>query len=150
MINTTILIYILSGVIIILLIWIATLERRLKKFFAGTKAKSLEGVMIQISKQISELKNTQIEINKHLDTVDKRLNKSIRSVEMIRFNPFVDAGSNQSFAIAFLNDESDGVVMSSLYARDRMSIFAKPINKGESEFELTVEEKEVLDKAIKK
>ena len=49
--------------------------------------------------------------------------------------------------MAFLNDEGDGVIMSSLYARDRMSIFAKPIKKGKSEFELSAEEKEVLDKA---
>jgi len=147
--NTTILIYILSGVIVVLLVWIATLENRLRRFFAGTKAKNLEGVMLQVSKQISELKNTQIEINKHLDEADKRLDKSIRNVEMVRFNPFVDAGSNQSFAISFMNDEGNGVVMSSLYARDRMSIFAKPINKGKSEFELTVEEKEVLDRSVK-
>jgi hypothetical protein len=46
-----------------------------------------------------------------------------------------------------MNDENDGVIMSSLYARDRMSIFAKPIKSGKSEFELTAEEKEVLEKA---
>lgn len=144
----SILVYILAGVIIILLIWIAILELRLKKFFAGTKAKNLEDVMIEISRQISELKNTQITINSHLITIDKRLNKSIRKIETIRFNPFTDGGSNQSFAISFINDEGDGVVMSSLYARDRMSIFAKPIVKGKSEFELSQEEKEVLEKSI--
>lgn len=146
--NTTILIYILAGAIVMMAIWIMIMERRIKKFFAGTKANNLEGVMLQISKQIGELKNTQIEINKHLDISDKRLDKSIRNIEMIRFNPFVDAGGNQSFAIAFMNDEKNGVVMSSLYARDRMSIFAKPIIDGRSEFELTVEEKSVLEKSI--
>lgn len=146
--NTTILIYILAGAIVLMAIWIMVLERRIRKFFAGTKANNLEGVMLQISKQISELKNTQIEINKHLDIADKRLDKSIRNVEMVRFNPFMDAGSNQSFAISFMNDEKNGVIVSSLYARDRMSIFAKPIINGKSEFELTVEEKEVLEKSI--
>lgn len=146
--NTTILIYILAGAIVLMAIWIMVLERRIRKFFAGTKANNLEGVMLQISKQISELKNTQIEINKHLDIADKRLDKSIRNVEMVRFNPFMDAGSNQSFAISFMNDEKNGVIVSSLYARDRMSIFAKPIVNGKSEFELTVEEKEVLEKSI--
>jgi hypothetical protein len=67
----------------------------------------------------------------------------------MRFNPFIDAGSNQSFAIALINDEGNGIVMSSLYARDRMSIFAKPIVNGKSEFELSSEEKDVLNKAIK-
>jgi hypothetical protein len=75
------------------------------------------------------------------------MKKTIRKVETVRFNPFEDHGSNQSFAIAFVNDEGDGVVMSSLYARDRMSIFAKPVKNNKSEFDLSAEEKEVLAKA---
>jgi len=39
------------------------------------------------------------------------------------------------------------VVLSSLYARDRMSIFAKPVKNNKSEYELTEEEKEALKKA---
>lgn len=143
----SILIYILSGAILILFIWVLITEYRFRKFFAGTKARNLEDVMLKLGSQMTELKKTQIEINKHLVTVDKRLDKSIRSVETIRFNPFLDAGSNQSFAISFLNDEGNGVVMSSLYARDRMSIFAKPIIAGKSDFELSTEEKEVLEKS---
>lgn len=147
--NTTILFYIISGTIVIILLWILMIEIRLKKFFAGTKAKNLEEMIVMIGKKMNQLEITQKEINKHLVTVDNRLDKSIRSVETIRFNPFVDAGSNQSFAIAFMNDEKNGVVISSLYARDRMSIFAKPILNGKSDFELSEEEKEVLNKAIK-
>ncbi len=145
--NLTILIYILSGIIILLLVWVLVVERRLRRFFLGKNAESLESLMVDVSKQVENLKNTQIEINKHLITVDNRLNKSIRKVETVRFNPFLDAGSNQSFAISFLNDEGDGVIISSLYARDRMSIFAKPITSGKSEFELSTEEKEVLKKS---
>lgn len=145
--TTSILIYILSGIVILLLLWIGLTEYRFKKFFAGTKARNLEEVMITLGEQMKELKESQDKINKHLIIVDSRLNKSIRSVETVRFNPFLDAGSNQSFAISFLNDEGNGVVMSSLYARDRMSIFAKPIVDGKSEFELSIEEKEVLEKS---
>lgn len=145
--SISILIYILSGIIIIILLWIALTEYRFRKFFAGTKAKNLEDVMIQLDSQMKEINELQDRINEHLVIVDKRLNKSIRSIETVRFNPFEDAGSNQSFAISFLNDEGDGVVMSSLYARDRMSIFAKPIVKGASDFELSIEEKDVLEKS---
>jgi len=145
----SILVYILCGVVVILILWIGLTEYRFKKFFAGTKARNLEEVMIKLGDQMELLKKTEEENSKHLIEVDKRLDKSIRNIETIRFNPFLDAGSNQSFAISFLNDEGDGVVMSSLYARDRMSIFAKPIKKGKSEFELSTEEKEVLEKSKK-
>lgn len=145
--SISILVYILAGIIVILLLWISFTEYRFKRFFAGTKARNLEDVMINLGEQMSKIKEYQDDINNHLTIIDKRLDKSIRSVESIRFNPFLDAGSNQSFAISFLNDEGNGVVMSSLYARDRMSIFAKPIVNGKSEFELSIEEKEVLEKS---
>ena len=147
--NTTILFYIISAVVIIILLWILMIEIRLKKFFAGTKARNLEEMITLVGEKIKKIEDTESKIDKHLAEIDVRLNKSIRSVETLRFNPFVDAGSNQSFAISFMNDEGNGVVMSSLYARDRMSIFAKPIIKGKSEFELSSEEKEVLSKSIK-
>lgn len=125
----------------------AILEYRLRKFFIGKNAKSLEDLMVEISEKVKNLKDIQGNISEHLAVVDKRLDKSIRRVETLRFNPFLDAGSNQSFAVAFLSDDGNGVILSSLYARDRMSIFAKPITGGKSEFELTTEEKEVLKKS---
>jgi len=147
--NTIILFYIISAVIVIILLWILVIELRLKRIFAGTKARNLEEMIVVVGKKLNQLEESQTKIDQHLITIDNRLNKSIRNIETIRFNPFVDAGGNQSFAIAFMNDEGDGVVMSSLYARDRMSIFAKPIKKGKSEFELSSEEKNVLEKAVK-
>ena len=141
------LIYIIGGISAIIILWIILIEYLLKNFFAGTKARNLEDVMINLGSQMKEINELQDRINEHLVIVDKRLNKSIRSVETVRFNPFEDAGSHQSFAISFLNDEGDGVVMSSLYARERMSIFAKQIVKGTSEFELSIEEKDVLEKS---
>jgi len=147
--NITILFYIIASVVIIILLWILMIEYRLKKIFAGTKARNLEEMIVIVGEKINKLEETQKKIDTHLKETDYRLNKSIRNIETIRFNPFVDAGGNQSFAIAFMNDEGNGVVMSSLYARDRMSIFAKPIINGKSDFELSSEEKEVLEKATK-
>lgn len=143
----SILIYIISGLVLLILLWIIFTEYRFRKFFAGTNAKNLEGVMIKLGNQMKEIQDAEEKIEKHLVVVDKRLDKSIRNIETVRFNPFVDAGGNQSFAISFINDEGNGVIMSSLYARDRMSIFAKPVINGKSEFELSDEEKEVLEKS---
>ena len=147
--NTITLFYIISGIVVIILLWILMIEVRLKRIFSGTKARNLEEMIVMIGKKINQIEQKEIDIDKHLVVVDDRLSKSIRKIETVRFNPFIDAGGNQSFAISFMNDEGNGVVMSSLYARDRMSIFAKPIVKGKSEFELSTEEKEVLEKSIK-
>jgi uncharacterized protein YlxW (UPF0749 family) len=133
--------------IIIGAFWIVITEKRLKKFFSGKKASDLEDTIIALQNEIVELKKNKDNIQKDIHTINTKLKKSIRGLEMLRFNPFPDQGSNQSFAIGMLDEEGDGVVLSSLYSRERMSIFAKPIKANKSDFELTTEEKEVLKKA---
>ena len=133
--------------ILIGIVWIWKTEQRLKRFFAGKKGRDLEIVIMELEKNISDLEKAKEEIKEELVVVNQKLKKSIRGIETIRFNPFSDQGSNQSFAIGMLNEDKDGVVISSLYSRERMSIFAKPIKGGKSEFELTTEEKEALRKA---
>ncbi|MEI7765732.1 MAG: DUF4446 family protein [bacterium] len=128
-------------------IWIIKTEKRLRRFFIGKKAKDLEDTIIILEEEISKLKKSKENIENDIKLINEKLKKSIRGLETIRFNPFPDQGSNQSFSIGMLNEEGDGVVLSSLYSRERMSIFAKPIKKGKSEYELTEEEKESLEKA---
>ena len=128
-------------------VWIIVTEKRLKRFFLGKKAKDLEDTIINLENNITDLKKAKEDIQKDIITINTKLKKSIRGLETIRFNPFPDQGSNQSFAIGMLNEEGDGVVFSSLYSRERMSIFAKPVKNNKSEYELSAEEKEVLQKA---
>jgi nitrogen fixation/metabolism regulation signal transduction histidine kinase len=133
--------------ILIAIFWMISTEKRLKRFFSGKKARDLEDTIVDMEKEILNLKKEKDNIKTELQTINSKLRKSIRGLETIRFNPFPDQGSNQSFAISMLNEDGDGVVMSSLYSRDRMSIFAKPVKNKKSEYELTEEEKEVLAKS---
>ena len=128
-------------------IWIFITEKRLKRFFLGKKAKDLEDTITTLEQEINKLNKAKDNIEKEITTINGKLKKSIRGLETIRFNPFPDQGSNQSFAIGMLNEEGNGLVISSLYSRERMSVFAKPIKNGQSSYELTTEEKEALTKA---
>ena len=144
-----ILFYILSFFIAIILCWILIIEIRLKRIFSGFKAKNMESLIDELTKKTKELEEERKKTELQITSIDKRLAQSIRNIETVRFNPFPQVGGNQSFAMSLLNDEGNGVVISSLYSRDRTSLFAKPIKAGQSEFELTKEEKNVLKKSIK-
>ncbi len=96
------------------------------------------------------MRDDQANIELRTQVLEQKIRKSIRGVETVRFNPFADSGSNQSFAVVILNEDGEGVVLSSLYSRERVSIFAKPIIKHGSEYDLTDEEKEALLKAKNK
>jgi hypothetical protein len=127
--------------------WVLRTEKRLRRFFVGKKAKDLEDTILALVNDIEKLKKEKESIEKEISVINTKLKKSIRGLNTVRFNPFPDQGSNQSFAISLLDEEGDGVVFSSLYSRERMSVFAKPVKGGKSEYELTAEEKKALDGA---
>ena len=140
--------FVLGGIAFLIdAVWIIVTEKRLKRFFLGKKAKDLEDTIIILEQGIAKLNKARENIEKDIAVINAKLKKSIRGLETIRFNPFPDQGSNQSFAIGMLDEEGDGLVISSLYSRERMSIFAKPVKNGKSEYELSAEEKEALKKA---
>lgn len=127
-------------------LWIYKTEKRLARFFMGKKAKDLEDAFATLQDEILTLKRAREKIEQDIAVLNAKSKKSISALETLRFNPFPDQGSNQSFAISILNEENNGVVLSSLYSRERMSVFAKPIKNGKSEYELSNEEKEILEK----
>lgn len=149
--NTSLETYIALGAIlflfVILFFWLFKTESRLKRFFMGSKAKSLEEAFVTLTRKVAALEEDNRSLRQEISVLHKKARESIRRVETIRFNPFKDAGSNQSFAIGLMNEDKDGIVISSLYSRERMSVFAKPIKNGVPEFDLTHEEKQVLKKA---
>ncbi len=69
---------------------------------------------------------------------------------MVRFTAFDDPGRDLRFAIALLDEESNGLVLSSIFGRSESRVYAKPIVRGESSYFLSDEEKAALVQAKKK
>lgn len=150
--NQKILIYITFGSLLLSLVCIIYcifLNSKLKKALYK-ESRNIPESITSIKQDIQKLSDFQTEMEKYLKTVEKRLQKSIQSSELIRFNPFEGSGSgnNQSFSLSFVNEKGDGIVVSGLYySNDRVSLFAKPINTYSSKHDLTEEEKEVLNRS---
>ncbi len=74
---------------------------------------------------------------------------SIQKIGVVRYNPFSNVGGNQSFTVALLDDNDDGVIITSLYNHNGNTVYAKPVKEGKSEYSLSHEEKEAMGKAVK-
>lgn len=142
--------YCLGFALVILVITTFLQERKLKRLLKGKSANDLLDSFKNIEKEYRSMKAFKEAMTNYLGEVEKRLSRSIQTVETMRFNPWKGngEGGNQSFASAFISEDGDGLVVSSLHSRDRISIFAKPIKDGKSQYDLSNEEKEVLNKAI--
>lgn len=148
-IDEPIIIYSLAGVIVIMLLVLLRLEIRLRRLLRGKNAKTLEDSLLNSGKEIDNLKEFKRESIVYFKNIEERLKRSVQGVGTIRFNPFkgTGQGGGQSFSTAFINEKGNGAVISSLYSRDRVSVFSKPLTTFNSDFELTLEEKEAIKKA---
>ena len=148
--NTQILIYVVGALAALAIGWLAYLELRLRRVFGGKRPGDLEEVLRAVAKELRELDASREEVEKYLETVEKRLRRSVQHVGIVRFNPFEDAGGDQSFAIAVLDESKNGIVISSLYGRGMSRIYAKPLEKAASRYQLSEEEKRAIAEALKK
>ena len=135
--------------VLALALWLWKAEKRLRAFFAGKDAKSLEDVLVLLRKEMMEARRTLQSLDERVGDARERLRGSVQNVGIVRFNPFRDAGGDQSFCIALLDEGQNGVVISSLYARDGVRVYGKPVSGGASTYQLSREELEAIKKAIK-
>lgn len=148
---------ILGYIVVIIGIWVALLSFYLiksighyRKLAKGTTGISLDKLLENIlknqeanAKQISQLAKEGV-------WQQKKAQNYIQKFALIRFNPFEDAGGDQSFAVALLDGAGSGVVISSLHARGNTRIYAKPVVSGKPQaHQFSKEEKEAVEKALR-
>ena len=73
---------------------------------------------------------------------------TIQKIGVVRFNPFNEMGGNQSFIIALLDKKNNGFVISSLFVKDGNRVYAKTVKQGKSDYILSDEEIEAIERAI--
>lgn len=136
----------------LIVVFIAYLHRRIEKLLGGTHAKNIEESLALIRRDLDAMMKFKEESTRYLRIMEERVRRSTQAVETIRFNPFKGTGDggNQSFSTAILNENGDGVILSSLYSRERVSIFSKPVVAFTPQYELSEEEQETLKKAKEK
>ncbi len=99
--------------------------------------------------QFNDLKKKVEVVSHKLENLKKKGEFSLQKMGVIRYNPFSGVGSNQSFSLALLDGNDDGMVITSLYAREGNRVYGKPVKDGKSEYSLSEEEKKAISDALK-
>jgi hypothetical protein len=135
--------------IVLIFLWLKT-RKKIKIFMKGAKVIDVEEVVTGQTKLIKEVKNDIKKLSDWNEKLQKISDISITKIGVVRFNPFKDTGGDQSFAIALLDSNDNGLVISSLYSREGTRIYTKPIEAGKSiNYNLSDEEEQAIDKAMK-
>lgn len=135
---------------IILLKAIGKSEEKYRKFMRGVNGKNIEELVISYLDKVDEAKkDTQITKEK-CDILEQELQGCFQKNSILRYRAFENVGSDLSFSISLLDNNNDGFILTGIYGRNDSTTYAKPIDKGLSRYDLSEEEKEVLEKAINK
>lgn len=147
-----------ANFILILVLFLMNLSNRAKikkmkakyiKFMNGSSGASIENVLVDCIDKVNGVVEKNKEIEYQLNAVERSMYYCIQKVGVIRYSAFDNVGSDLSFSIALLNNNDDGLVISSLYTRDSSSTYAKPIAGGKSKYALSAEELKAMDTAKK-
>lgn len=123
------------------------LDRRLESVFNGEEDEDSGTTLGLLTARLSRM-NARVERQAaQTRGIEKTLLHSVQGMGMVRFSAYADTGGDQSFSLALVDGEGDGVVLSGLYARDATRVYAKPIEGWRSPRSLTGEEELALSKA---
>jgi hypothetical protein len=84
-------------------------------------------------------------LGKEIEVTRGELKDALRHLAVVRYDAFGDTGGKLSWSMALLDDNGDGVVLTSINSRADARTYAKEIKAFTSESKLSPEEEEAID-----
>ena len=155
--KTDMFLYIIAGgMLILLVLYIINCVklRKIKKEYKIFMKKlgngnNLEEMLKSYIYKVEDMDVKNQELQTYCKKLDNDMASCIQKIGIVRYSAFKDTGSDLSFALALLDERNDGVVLNGIYSRELSNIYAKPINKGESTYTVSEEERQAINLAIK-
>jgi hypothetical protein len=145
----------MAALLLVLAAWVVMLQLRVNRLVThynrlidGVPEGTLEDALNRHLERLETSEERVAALDQFCQTVESDLRSTLQRVGVVRFNPFADTGGDQSFAIALLDANGSGVVISSLFSRTSTRVFAKPVVDGKSVHLLTDEEQQAIDEAV--
>ena len=145
----------ISAVLILLIILYLVCIVKMKKlrkayncFMKGKDMESMEEVLMKQFDRIEVLEEADREKRKEINSLKILMQKSYQKAGLVKYDAFREMSGKLSYALALLDQNDNGVIVTSMYSRDGCLSYAKEVIMGESKINLSEEEQEALEKAV--
>ena len=85
-----------------------------------------------------------------LSECESKTSVSVKKLGVIHFDAFDDVKGNLSFSVAMLNDNDDGIILTSLYGHSSCNTYVRDVRNGKTSVKLLKEEMMAFEKAKNK
>jgi len=86
-------------------------------------------------------------VRARVDALEANATRSLQRVGFVRFNAFPDVGSELLYALAVVDGQGNGFLVSSIYSREEVRSYAKAIRSFAADKELSEEERRAIELA---
>ena len=153
--DQTIIFLFLGGTILILLttnivvfLYSYKTNKKIDELLEKGKIKDFKDIFLSQKEKNNGLEEKIKQIFLKINAIENINKTIIRKVGIVRYNPFQNMGGNQSFVIAMMDSKNNGFLISSLFTKEGNRVYAKTIKQGKSDYVLSEEENEAINKAI--
>ncbi len=143
---------------LVALIWAVVLAVKLRRLRAAqrtvlgggeadlvTHAASIQEAFVQLRDWVEE---TAARLEDRMATAERRIDGCVAYTSLVRYDAWGEMSGQQSSTMALLDSRRTGVVVSSILHRENARVYVKQINEGESELDLSPEERQAIDEAL--
>jgi hypothetical protein len=135
--------------VLYLLVRVSSLKSRYDKMMVGEESgQSIEKMLLDHIMETNRISEENAKLREENVRIDALLKKALTRVGVVRFSAFQDMGSDLSYAVAMLDEKNNGVVFSSIFAREDSRTYVKPVEGGQSKYTMTKEEQQAVKDAI--
>lgn len=135
------------------------IRRRYDRLLRGQTDLNLEELLGSHGQEIEELDNKYKELSamfsekenkreNRILTLENSTSQSIQKIAIVKYNAFEYMEGKNSFSLALLDGNNNGLILTSIFGRDSATSFAKEIIKGQALEDLSEEEYLALTRAM--
>ncbi len=127
--------------------------RRDQLVVLGERREDLVGHAASLQRQFEALsdyvEDAAARLGERMGAAELRLDGAVAYRAVVRYDAYGEMSGLQSTSIALLDATRSGVVVSSIHHRDQARVYAKQVHGGRSEIELSPEENEAVQLALR-
>lgn len=116
----------------------------------GEGENELEKILVYLGQAEKALAERVSGLEHEMEEARRKARFYLQHWALERYRAFKDQGGDQSFTFVLLDENRDGVILTSIYGRDESRLFAKEVAEGEARQPLSEEEARVLNLALGK
>lgn len=145
-------IIVLLFIIMVISLWVKLnkLRKRYEQMLNGAETANVEQILIDLQQRLNKQEVMRGEIEQKIKQIRQDMRHMKSHIGFYRYNAFAEQGSDLSFSVAILDDQKDGVVLTGIHSREQTYMYAKPIEQGQSQYTLSPEEKEAINRCVLK